>query len=277
MACNGYTPAFQDQINSFDSLGPSSCTCYSGAMAGEYHTCGAKKPTGKRVRELTGDTSGGTTLLQVDEALQKGWDIDLDTRIGSAKLTWDEFVAKINAGHGAILQGSYLAFHGTKFDASPNFTGNHAIYVPPGWAVMDPLADGRRAGIYKYHGEVYPQSLIKKFAGLLVLDPSRRNHLGDGYVWCALTRDNTTTVTYKVVVKPIPPAKIRKFRRYIVSSNNIITGYKLYQSGGFQASCTAPKTYRAKAGLSFKSKRLVKLTNGSRKGWYVNASFAEVA
>lgn len=267
MACNNYLPVFQKQLNSTDPLGAYNCTCYSGGMAGDFHTCGAKKPSGRMVRYHTGDKVGGTTLPQVDYALNKGWGIDLDTRIGSSKLTWAQFVAKINAGHGAILQGSYDAIYQTRFSGSRTFTGNHAIFVPPGWKVMDPLADGRRAGIYKYHGEVYPQSLLKVFAGRLVLDPSTGRRLGLGYVWCSLTKDNRDIVRYKVSV----PAGI--FYKYSIV-DGVIQTYKGYKTGGFSATCTTPRIYPAKAGLSFANRSLVRLTSGSRAGAWISSKYA---
>lgn len=272
MACTGYKPKFQDQINTTDPLGPSNCTCYSGAMAGEYDSCGTKHPTGKRVRELTNDTVGGTTLLQVDAALQRGWNINLDTLIGSSKLSWDQFVAKINAGHGAILQGSYVAIHDTKYSGDPNFKGNHAMYIPPGWAAMDPLCDGRRDGIYKYHGEAYPKDLLKNFAGLLELDPKKHNRLGIGWVWCSLTRDNTTKYYVQV------PAK--RYLHYIIEDGKIV-GRKKGITGGFSADCDAPKTFPVDpdSGLYslFKSKRLCRINNpkSTRYGYYLAATYVK--
>lgn len=271
MPCNNYTPRFQDQINSYDPLGPQNCTCYSGAMAGEYHTCGAKKPTGKRVRELTGDTRGGTTLIQVDAALYRGWGIDLDTRIGSQKLTWDQFEAKINAGRGAILQGSYAVIQGTRFQGDANFTGNHAVYVPPTWAVMDPLCDGRRPGIYRYHGERYPKDLLRRFAGTLELSPG--NRLGIGWVWCSLTKDNTVKWVFEL--RPEGSARYRAFRRYFISDQGKIYKHTVERTAGFSATCSSPRTYQAAERLDYNYKRLVRLTSGSRAGWYVSAEYAD--
>ncbi len=273
MACNNHLPRFQDQINSYDPLGGLNCTCYSGAMAGDYDTCGAKVPTGKRVRELTGDKIGGTTLPQVDAALRKGWGIDLDTRIGSSRLTWDQFAAKINAGRGAIVQGSYKAIHGTKYMGDRNFTGNHAIFVPPGWGAMDPLCDGRRAGIYKYHGEAYPKDLLKKFAGMLMLDARYGRRLGIGYVWCSLTKDQRSI--WKATIKPKTGDSTRMFYQYHVSDGKITGRTKRYTTG-FTHTVTSPRLYQAVASEPYNSKSLVKILTGTtRKGWYINAGWAK--
>lgn len=273
MACNNYLPRFQDQINPNDPLGSTSCTCYSGAMAADYDTCGGKVPTGKEVRKMTGDTSGGTSLPQVDYALRKGWGVDLDTRIGSARLTWDQFAAKIDAGHGAILQGSYLAIHNTKYEGDKNFIGNHAIFVPPGWGVMDPLCDGRRTGIYKYHGEAYPKDLLKRFAGLLMLDEKKKRRLGEGLVWCSLTRDNTSI--WRASVQPKKDEKTRMFYQYIIKNGIIVDRIARYTTG-FTHTVTPPKLYRADSSQTYKNKSLVKILTGtSRKGWYINAGWAK--
>lgn len=267
MACNNYLPTFQKQLNPYDPLGALNCTAYSGGMAGDYHTCGAKRPQGKAVRYYTYDRTGGTSLTQIDAALNRGWGINLDTRVGSSRLTWNEFVWHINQGKGAILQGHYSAFHNTRFEADPHFIGNHAIFVPPRFKAMDPLADGRYPGIYKYKGEVYPQSLLKTFAGRLVLSPSTGRRLGDGLVYASLTRDNTVVSQYKVQV----PASV--FIKYHVVGG-VIQTYRKYSTGGFSATCTAPRNYPAKEGLPFKSRRLVKLTSGSRSGTYISATYA---
>lgn len=272
MVCTTYLPDFQDQINGTDSLGNISCTCYAGAMAGDYHTCGATKPTGRAVRLRTHDNVGGTTLLQVDTALNDGWNINLDTRIGSSRLSWDEFVAEINKGKGAILQGSYSAIHGTKFAGDTNFQGNHAVFVPPGWGVMDPLADGRRAGIYKYHGEVYPMAMLKEFAGLLLLDEKKNRRLGIGLAWCSLTRDNQATYKLRMPKK--------RFYHYIMKDGIIQKRVLNTTHTGFVAGCTPPRTYAAsKANKAMyahiKSKRLVQLLEGHRKDWFVDAVYAK--
>lgn len=271
MACNNYLPKFQDQINADDPMGGSNCTCYSGAMAGDYDTCGTKVPTGKKVRALTGDKIGGTNLVQVDNALKAGYGIDLDTRIGSSRLTWEQFVREIDKGKGAILQGSYVALYNTKFTGDRNFKGNHAIFVPPGWGVMDPLCDGRRPGVYKYHGEAYPKDLLRQFAGLLELDAKTHKRLGIGYVWCSLTRDNQAKYNAKV-----PP---KKFYRYIVKDGKIVSRVHNTTHTGFSDACSPPKTFAVAKGTplykTIKSKRIVQLLEGHRKGWYITASWAK--
>jgi hypothetical protein len=265
MTCTGYLPVFQPQLQSGYALGGLSCTCFAGAMAGQYDTCGAKLPTGRQVRYLTGDTDGGTTLLQVDAALRKGYGIDLDTRIGTAALTWAQFSAYINAGRGAVLQGGYAPINDSRFQGSETFRGNHAIAVFPGWVAMDPLADGRRPGIYKYHGEAYPESLLRAFASQLDLGNGSKSGMR---VWCGLTRDNATT--WKAGIHPTTRTR---FWVYTIH-DGVITGRTVDATAGFSANCTPPRAYRW-PGSSVVSKSLVQLTSGSRRDRYIESRYAK--
>jgi hypothetical protein len=257
-----FHPTFQAQNPTISGywLGWSSCTCYAGAMAASYHRLVPKLMTGGAVRQATGDTVGGTTLAQVNYALNKGWNVDLDIRY---KASWSYFVSQIEAGRGAILQGWYAPIADSRFDAGGGFRGNHAVFVPPDWHAMDPLADGRRAGIYKYHGEAYPQTLLKNFAGRLNIGGSDYQQLGPGYVYAAFTRDNEPS--YQVHVGK------RGLWVYTVKSG-VIIGRVWVETGGFSASSTAPHTYPFPA--NGKSYSLVKLTSGSRSGQYIPAIFA---
>jgi hypothetical protein len=185
-----YLPTFRPQNPALngDPEGWSSCTAYSASMAGDFDTLGAQKPTGRQIRGLTGDHTGGLNLAQVDAALLEGWNINLAT---IKDLPWADFAKKIIAGCGAILDGGYGPIADSRFDAGGGFRGNHAIFVAPGFIGMDPLADGRRAGIYKFHGEAYPTALLKDFAGRL--DLGNGNKLGSGLVYASFTRDNVHT------------------------------------------------------------------------------------
>jgi hypothetical protein len=185
-------PVFQAQNPAISgySLGWSSCSAFSGAMAASYDRQVLKLMSGGALRQMTGDTSGGLTLAQIDSALLAGWNVDLEVRY---RLDWATFAKRINAGQAAVLQLWYAPIAATRFDAGGGFTGNHAVTVLPGWIVMDPLADGRRDGIYKYHGEAYPQTLLKTAAGKLNLGGYGYNPLGYGLVYAAFTRDNTRT------------------------------------------------------------------------------------
>ncbi len=261
--CPGYNPKFQPQLVSTDPLGGVNCTCYSGAMACDDHSCGTKVPTGKRVRELTGDRSGGTNLAQVDDVLRTNYGVDLDTRY---RYPWTEFAKRIEGGASAILQGGYSVIKATSFRGSETFSGNHAIFVPHGWAVMDPLCDGRRAGIYKFHGQPYPTDLIRRFAGHLNMEGRSGyppKYLGDGLVYASFTRDNEPA-SYRAVMA----AGLLDWWRVVTVSGSLTAERYIRQvkTGGFAASCTPPRLYKW-PGHSNVS--LVKITSGSAAGRYL--------
>lgn len=180
-------PTFQPQNPAISGypLGWASCTCFAGAMAASYDRQVAKLVAGGTLRRWTGDTIGGTNLAQIDDALNAHTSVRLDVRY---RLAWTEFVDRINSGEGAVLQGWYAPIAQTSFDAGDGFIGNHAIFVPPRWKCMDPLADGRRPGIYRYQGETYPEALLRDFAGELNIGAGRIVRLGQGLVYAAFTR-----------------------------------------------------------------------------------------
>lgn len=265
MTCPGYTPAFGiGQLDGTQYAGLN-CNCWSAGKAADDDTCGAKKPSASTIRTWTGDTFGGTTLGQVDQALREHVGVDLDTRY---RLTWGEFVRLIDSGRSAILQGWYAPIRATRFSGSETFGGNHSVFVPPGWAVMDPLADGRRAGIYKYHGEPYPQSLLRTFAGKLNIGGTTYKALGDGLVYASFTRDNEPA--YRASVHPLAGDTYRRFGLYTVVSGRV-TETVVARTAGFSATCTAPRLY---PWAGHTSQSLVKLTSGSRAGKYIRSSYA---
>lgn len=263
-----YRPTFQPQNPALSgySLGWLSCTAFSAAMAGDYDTLGAKRPTGEQVRMLTGDTTGGLNLGQVDAALLLGWDINLNTVY---RLPWADFAAAINAGKAAILQGLYAPIADSRFDAGRGFRGNHAITVLPGWVVMDPLADGRATGVYRYHAEPYPEALLRSFAGQLNLGTTR---LGDGLVYASLTRDRAKT--YQVTVRPIAPAKVRRYTRHqVVNGIARMDLREVRETAGFQLPCSAPKSYPTNTGTRISLVQIHKA--GSRMdGWWLSSGYS---
>jgi hypothetical protein len=177
-------------------------------------------------------------------------------------------MARINAGQGAVLQGSYRVIDGTRFDAGGSFVGNHAMFVAPGFIAMDPLADGRRPGIYKFHGEPYPIDLLRRFAGELELTPGG-SRLGLGYAWAAFTRD-------RVAVPPryratLPPGTT--FWLYTLdASGTRVVSRKLQTTGGFSATCDGPRWY---PWAGHGNVRLVKLTSGGRNGKAIHTRYAD--
>lgn len=262
MSCPGYQPAYGTGQIDGTTYGGRNCTCWSGARAADDHSCGKFHPSSSQVRTWTGDTVGGTTLAQVDLALRSHLEIDLDTRY---RYPWAEFIRRVQGGASAILQGWYAPIRDSRFSGSETFSGNHAMLVTPGLITMDPLADGRRAGIYKYHGEAYPEALLRTFAGRLNVGDPSENYvpLGDGKCYASFTRDNEPD--YKVSIRS------GKYGVYSVTSN-VITGSRVATTGGFSATCSGARLYRWPGHTS---QSLVRITSGSHSGQYVRSTWAK--
>jgi hypothetical protein len=143
-----------------------SCAAFVGAMAADYATCGVTHPSGAQVRNRTNEPipdphSPGLTIGQVADALAT-----LGVQVTTfARFSWGTVEELVDAGHYVSLCGGYAVIRPTRFTGDPAFYGNHQIGIPPGWEAQDPLCDGRRTGIYRYHAEPYPRSLLRSFAG----------------------------------------------------------------------------------------------------------------
>ncbi len=257
-------PVFQPQnptLNGF-YLGWSSCTSYAFAMAANYDRQYFVM-NGQQLRRKTGDLSGGTTLAQNDWAAREGWGVDLDTNY---RYPWANFASRINAGQAAVLQGWYGPIADSRFDAGRGFRGNHAVLVLPGWIVMDSLADGRYGDAYQYHGESYPQSLLKTFGGKLNVSTSEYRALGSGLVYASFTRDRVAN--YKASVRS------GTYGVYSIGPDGQIASSRVATTGGFSATCTAPRLY---LWPSHTAQSLVRLTSGSHSGQYIRSTWSRVA
>lgn len=249
-----WNPANAGQLSSNDSEGGNSCVAYSASYALSDATNGRVHPTGNTIRDWTGDHLGGLELAQVDYAIARNTGIDFTTNVFTA----GEFYGRLASGYGAILLGGYKPIAQSRYSGQPTFWGNHAIYVPPGLAVMDPLADGRRSGIYRYHGERYPSSLINAFAAALRLgngSPAGGNHFEASIVHLEAS-----------TAKPFNLAATQGNVGVYEVSGRTITGRSLEHTGGFSGRCTAPSRYDwPKVGAY----SLVRMLVGSRKGKYL--------
>lgn len=235
------------------ALGWSSCTAFAAAMAIDFDTNGAERPTGGQVRTLTHDTTGGLTLAQIDKAALDGWDVNLSTVY---RLPWPDYVKKRDAGCAAVLQGGYAPIADSSFDAGGGFRGNHALLDVPSHKVKEPLADGRRAGIYRYRSEPYPDGLLRAFAGRLDLN-GNGSYLGSGLVYASFTRDNVHTWALKFS---------GAFWLYTVKGG-VITGRKRKSfAKPTSADCSGPRKYEWPGNGS---RRLVRMLDGVLAGEYV--------
>ncbi len=205
-----YSPPFSPQNPAISGyrFGWSSCAAFVGSYAANYASCGVIHPTGAQVRNATSEPipdpkSPGLTVTQVANALAK-----LGVPVTTfARFSWGTVTELVTAGHYVSLCGGYSVIRPTRFTGDPNFYGNHQIGVPPGWEAQDPLTDGRRAGIYQYHHEPYPQTLLRQFAGAFRLTYTRPDGsrytvpIGDGWAQGFYTAAHPTPI-------PVPPPVI---------------------------------------------------------------------
>lgn len=189
-----YLPTFQPQnpALSGDPYGWLGCATYCGAMAADYMSAGKVKITGKQVRAASNEPipdkrSPGLNLAQVNDAVVRlgGGPFSVHTNT-TTKLSWQQVHDFLAAGHGVHIAGGYVPIRASRFAGSRLFGGNHGIFVAPGWIAFDPLADGRQ-GLYHYHGEAYPESLLRDFAGALNLAKSGYSALGRGWAFANVT------------------------------------------------------------------------------------------
>lgn len=205
-------PDRPDQVDQLDGsrYAGLNCTCAAGAMALDRATLGVHRTTGAKVRALTGDTTGGTTLSQVASALKRGWDVELDVHLDVPFVTLEQ---RLHRGQGAIIQGWEGVFKGTRFQSSETFAGNHATFVNEGrdwrqradglwiagsFLVFNPLADGRRPGIAQSPYWV-PRDTLVRWCGKLDVSSAAQNYipLGIGMVYAAFTPDTEPHVHLK--------------------------------------------------------------------------------
>ncbi len=175
------------------------CVAASDAMLLDRSSGGRIRVSGSHVRAQTGDWSGGLTLDEVryvDNA-----DYGIPTSQDNSH-DWAD-LPRASAHRGFILLIRYEVLVGTQFDCfKGNFSGNHAIWVnnrnPGGsWHACDPGADGRA---WKPHHPVprgymdYPDSLLRKAAGLLVTDFAG-HRLGAGQAQVLFSTPDADVVT----------------------------------------------------------------------------------
>jgi hypothetical protein len=194
------------QIQGSDPHGGDNCTAAAAAAAAAYDSCGAVNLTAKQIRAASTEpepdpVSPGLNLVQVRDAIRKLSDgaVELTIFTGAAALDWDEYEKRRRAGHAFITQINYTPITESPFVADPGFKRGHAILETPE-STYDPLADGRRPGIFKHDGRLYPRDLIKEAAGEMVTrkgPPVRK--VGFGKVWCAMTRDRRSGVQHAPV------------------------------------------------------------------------------
>lgn len=156
-------------ISQFDGspLQGVNCVMASGAMLARLAY--GIVTTGSQLRALSRDTEGPTSLQDLQNAVYAGWGIKFN--LGAA--TPLQFRALMYAGAGAEIIVNYGAIP-ANVRLSPNFTGNHAIYIdafrPAGvegstedeYYVMDPIGH-TWAG---YKGKWWSATVVERAAGV---------------------------------------------------------------------------------------------------------------
>lgn len=260
------TPANQGQLSSNDPGGYRSCVAYSFAYACDDATNGAFSPTGRQIRNWTGDTSGGLELGQCEAAVEtRSNAVEFTTTV----LDRPTFYAKLAAGFGMVLLGSYSEIRTTKYSGQDSFSGNHGIYVPPNKHVMDPLCDGRHAGVYRYHDELYPDWLIDLFAAKLRLSNGHQGGANRFEVSFVKVKKEASLPNYRV---RLDPGTIGKYR---VSGASVVGNPRKYtlHSPGETVNCTRPKSYRRRG---HPMAHLVQPASGRLQGAYISVNNSNV-
>ena len=262
-----------------DEWGPQDCTTHSMSRAIMRHyegvqpsgTAGAWPPSGEFVRSVsrnrdgTLDRDGGNNLDQMAAIGRQFYGFGLDVR---KALPFADFIARIAAGRGAIVQLWYQPIRATAFRGSTTFSGNHSIFVSGVDTsrdvftnVVDPLADGRRAGLFHGPGD-YPIPLLKDAAGRLdVGPPGTYRALGAGLVNAGLTQPTGSP--------PLQPpdwtahfAAGATVRIYSLDSSGCISRWadSIWGPNASRAPCTGPASRRTCDGAS--SATTVRITAG---------------
>ena len=166
-----FRPPFITQIDG-SKCQWTNCGCAAHAMAANRHRKGIDPrnhhgwpPAPSEIRSRISPYScGGTSLDDNEAALIHLYEVNLAVKYD---VPWGSFRSLIVAGRGAVVSIRYSVVHGTRFDASPNFYGNHGIYVNErrsdgSYLVGDPLANGRR-GLPK-GWQWWPGDLLRRAA-----------------------------------------------------------------------------------------------------------------
>ncbi len=190
-------PVFQNQGPATNcviegvALGWASCTAFAMAMGIDSATAGAKRPSGCKIRKLTGDTDKGLMLSQVAEVALEHYDVRVSVKTGASAISPASALKQIRIGRGFVLQGNTSVLP-KKLQAGGVAAVNHAIWVnevrggndaaPDEALVYDPAADGRREGIDK--GPTWwPWKDLLAFGAALELDKKGRRKLGPGRLY----------------------------------------------------------------------------------------------
>ena len=261
-----YTPDITryQQLVYGGKTGSVDCTAWGGALCVDAHTRGATKLTGRAIRLASDEPipdpgSPGLNVGQVDTAIYRLTDgrVNLDTP-NAATLTRTMVQDRIKDGRWANVAVNRATLINRGYGGGASFAGKHditlharAIDFAP--VIGDPL-------VPRYYPATWDA----------VLDAMEAVTAGN-YLFASFTRD--LTPDYRAEVKPKAGTSKKRFARYRLNSTGVIVDYEYAYTGGFSAACTPPKYHSSAIGIT--GRRLVQLTTGSRKGWWINGAYAE--
>src|SRR3990172_2907708 len=176
----GYRPTFVTEREP----GPwEDCVWAAASMLLDKWTNGQTTVDRERLRALSGDLDGGSSLVHVQRAFAKLGIAMTASPIAGDSITWNELLDRLGQGGGAILLGDYGKLPRKYGRWDPSFWENegvlddHALYLDSYdrergvVLVMDPLAPAGWAGGW------VPVKALKRFAW----------HGRGGAIWTAMT------------------------------------------------------------------------------------------
>ena len=278
------TLQFVPQLVPGVALGGVNCTCASAAMTVSHATGGRANPSASEVRALcrdkdgSPDTTAGTSLPQVADAVAKGWDVDLDVRMPMRfDAMWERLA---DPAYIAIAQVRYVVFHGNPVYALKRRNDiNHAIVVrrrEDMIEVFDPLADGRAPRIPRAPVPI-PASLLRTAAARLNFRQGGEAPLGDGLIYVGFARapagqpaaqpagvesPTTTSMT-------LPTRKRVRFATDAFFVYDVRGGRATREARRFSKKTGAPGEDPVRIEFNHRGRRLVKITGGGLAGRYV--------
>jgi hypothetical protein len=259
-----YTPDIRkfQQLVYGGATGSVDCSAWAGAIECAAHTQGNSILSGRSIRLASNEPvpdprSPGLNVTQVDAAVYKltGGRVNFDT-------PWPGSFGRV-ATRDRVIDGQWVHIAVKRailvdrgYGGSSGFRGSHAITIHHRSTDLAPIIGDPL--VPYYYSSTWDA----------VLDAAQAV-TASGDIFASFSRDLTTD--YRAVVRPRAGADTRVFYRYLVS-NGRITGRTRHRTAGFTATCTPPRTHTGTL-----TRELVQLTSGSRKGWWISATYAREA
>lgn len=249
-------PARYQQLIVGGPTGPVDCTAHGGAWVTDAHTKGAIKLSGRAIRLASSEpipdpASPGLNVGQVDAAIYRltNGRVNLDT-VDPRVMTRAALKARVVAGAWVNLAVKRAVLVDRGMGGSNGFRGAHdvTVHCNPGDStpvIGDPLV---------------PYYIRSSWDA--VLDAAQAV-TASGLIFASFTRD--LIPEYRVVMS----GPDRSFWRYFLDSGQA-NRRTVSRTDGFSAACTPPRYFPGRY-----ARRLVQLTTGSRKGWWIDARWAE--